>query len=137
MGQRELNRTITIDECDAALLAGALLLNDVNAVKEQTNLINNIDIQLWGNSVDALSKWMHQHALLSDVKNIKKFIEGNTPLHFAVLSCNFENISYLLCKDANPFLKNANGDKPSELIANNKTWTIKQQKKNRSSSSSS
>merc|ERR1719361_983880 len=70
--QKELNRTITVEECDAALLGGALLLNDVNAVKEQTKLINDINIQLWGNSVDPLSKWMTQNSLLSQVKNINK-----------------------------------------------------------------
>ena len=76
--QKELNRSITVDECDAALLAGSLLLNDANAVKEQTKTMSDLDIQLWGHSVDPLAKWISQNSLLSQAKNIHKFIEGNT-----------------------------------------------------------
>eukprot|EP01084_Bolivina_argentea_P250824 420428_1 len=113
--RQELNKSITIDECDAVLLAGALLLNDIDTVKEQSRLINDINIRLWGNATDPLSKWIQQYNILPQVKNMNKFIEGNTPLHFAVLTGNFENIAFLLSKQADPFLKNAHGDKPLEL----------------------
>ena len=76
--QKELNKSITVDECDAALLAGALLLNDSNAVKEQARLVTDINIRLWGNAVDPLSKWIIQHNILPEVTKMNKFIEGNT-----------------------------------------------------------
>eukprot|EP01083_Nonionella_stella_P012090 34328_1 len=113
--QKELNKSITVPECDAVLLAGALLLNDSNAVKEQARLVTDINIRLWGNAVDPLSKWITQHSILPEVRNMNKFIEGNSPLHFAVLTGNFENIAFLLSKQADPFLKNAHGNKPLEL----------------------
>eukprot|EP01084_Bolivina_argentea_P137230 241694_1 len=119
--QKELTKTITVAECDAVLLAGALLLNDNNAVKEQARLVTDINIRLWGNAVDPLSKWITQHSLLSEARNICKFIEGNTPLHFAVLTGSVENIAFLLSKGADPFLKNAHGDKPLDLCEDGKS----------------
>ena len=38
-----------------------------------------------------------------------------TALHFAVLTGSVENIAFLLSKGADPFLKNAHGDKPLDL----------------------
>ena len=76
--QKELNKSITVSECDAALLAGALLLNDAAAVKDQARLVHDINIRLWGDAVDPLASWICQHSILPPVRNMKKFIEGNT-----------------------------------------------------------
>ena len=72
------------------------------------------------------------HALSSINACTLLILCDETALHFAVLTSNFENISFLLSKNANPFLKNANGDKPLELIQNNqhnKAWNKQKCKK--------
>ena len=77
--QKELNKsTITVAEADASLLAGALLLNDTDLVKEHARSVQDINIQLWGDSVNPLASWICQYSMLPPVRNMNKFIEGNT-----------------------------------------------------------
>ena len=76
--QNCLNNTITVSECDSVLLAGALLVNDRDAIRDQIAFVDDINARLFGNSCQPLSKWIEKYHLLPSVKNMSKFIEGNS-----------------------------------------------------------